>query len=213
MCAQGQDVLVDKESFKMGSRFANKIWNASRYILGNLEGRTLVPVNDDDLTELDRWIYGRLNAAIASSRSALENYRYNEGSQAVYEYFWNDFCDWYVEGTKLSFRNTDDAEKDRAVSVLLNVLEESLRLLHPYLPFVTEEIYSKLPVASIVQTRKALDAAKAKIIPSAVHYDGLLIKAPYPVHVPSRENEHTAERFGVLQNLMDIFIFERNNKL
>lgn len=202
MCAQGQDVLVDKESFKMGSRFANKIWNASRYILGNLEGRTLVPVNDDDLTELDRWIYGRLNAAIASSRSALENYRYNEGSQAVYEYFWNDFCDWYVEGTKLSFRNTDDAEKDRAVSVLLNVLEESLRLLHPYLPFVTEEIYSKLPLAPIVQTRKALDAATAKIIPAAVHYDGLLIKAPYPVHVPSRENEHTAERFGVLQNLI-----------
>ena len=108
MCAQGQDVLVDKESFKLGSRFANKIWNASRYILGNLEGRTLLPVCDRDLTELDLWIYGRLNNAAVSVRTALEGYRYNDAAQALYEYFWNDFCDWYVEATKISFRQGDD---------------------------------------------------------------------------------------------------------
>jgi valyl-tRNA synthetase len=208
MCAQGQDILVDKESFKMGSRFANKIWNASRYILGNLEGRTLVSVNDGDLTELDKWIYTRLDNAAKTARSALEGYRYNEGASALYEFFWNDFCDWYVEGTKLSFRNGDEAEKDRAISVLLNVLEESLRLLHPYLPFVTEEIYSKLPLAEIVENRaKAMSAQGCcqpdplQVLPSAL-YKGMLIAAPYPEGRVSRENETVAKRFAVLQDLI-----------
>jgi valyl-tRNA synthetase len=156
MCAAGQDVLVDKESFKLGSRFANKIWNASRYILGNLEGRSLMDVPRSALTELDRWIYHRLDSAAAAVRSALEGYRYNEGAQAIYEFFWNDFCDWYVEATKLSFKNGDDSEKDRAASVLLSILEEALRLIHPYLPFVSEEIYAFLPPsAPATRTRRA----------------------------------------------------------
>lgn len=184
MCAQGQDILVDKESFKMGSRFANKVWNASRYILGNLEGRTIVSIAEADLSELDIWIYTRLDNAVRTARSALESYRYNEGAQAIYEFFWNDFCDWYVEGTKLSFRTEDDAEKNRAISVLLHVLEESLRLLHPYLSFVTEEIYSKLP-------RQELGA-----------HTGMLITAPYPLAQDSRKNSKVEKRFGVLQNLI-----------
>ena len=202
MCAQGQDVLVDKESFKLGSRFANKIWNASRYILGNLEGRELLPITQNDLTELDRWIYGRLDLAARNARSALEGYRYNDGAQALYEFFWNDFCDWYVEATKLSFRHGDEAEKNRAVSVLLNVLEESLRLLHPYLPFVTEEIYSKLPVAQLVENRKAamknLGGVKLAIITDSL-YTGMLMAGPYPAPSEERKIETVARRFQVLQ--------------
>ncbi|MBQ8384878.1 MAG: valine--tRNA ligase [Spirochaetaceae bacterium] len=205
MCAQGQDVLVDKESFKLGSRFANKIWNASRYILGNLEGRELLPITQNDLTELDKWIYGRLDLAARNARSALEGYRYNDGAQALYEFFWNDFCDWYVEATKLSFRHGDDAEKNRAVSVLLNVLEESLRLLHPYLPFVTEEIYSKLPVAQLVENRKAamknLGGEKLAIITDSL-YTGMLMAGPYPVPSEERKNETVARRFQVLQEVI-----------
>ena len=205
MCAQGQDVLVDKESFKLGSRFANKIWNASRYILGNLEGRELLPITQNDLTELDRWIYGRLDLAAHNARSALEGYRYNDGAQALYEFFWNDFCDWYVEATKLSFRHGDDAEKNRAVSVLLNVLEESLRLLHPYLPFVTEEIYSKLPVAQLVENRKAamknLGGEKLAIITDSL-YTGMLMAGPYPAPSEERKNETVARRFQVLQEVI-----------
>ena len=205
MCAQGQDVLVDKESFKLGSRFANKIWNASRYILGNLEGRELLPITQNDLTELDRWIYGRLDLAARNARSALESYRYNDGAQALYEFFWNDFCDWYVEATKLSFRHGDDAEKNRAVSVLLNVLEESLRLLHPYLPFVTEEIYSKLPVAQLVENRKAamknLGGEKLAIITDSL-YTGMLMAGPYPAPSEERKNETVARRFQVLQEVI-----------
>ncbi len=208
LCAQGQDILVDKESFKLGSRFANKIWNASRYILGNLEGRELAAVTDADLTELDRWIYAELNEAARAARSALESYRYNDGAQALYEFFWNDFCDWYVEATKLSFRNGDDAEKNRAVSVLLNVLEESLRLLHPYLPFVTEEIYGKLPLAVIAERRAEAVASQGccspyplRVLPST-EYTDKLIYAPYPEPCEARADAAVSARFGVLQELI-----------
>ncbi|GMO12066.1 MAG: valine--tRNA ligase [Treponemataceae bacterium] len=163
MCAQGQDVSADKEAFKLGSRFANKIWNASRYILGNLEGRTIKPLAQCTLIPLDVWLFSRLDACAKNMSEAFETYRYNDAANSAYEFFWNDFCDWYVEATKLSFRLPDDsddadgtAEKDRAASVLLAVLEKSLRLLHPLLPFVTEEIYSFLPLESMDIPRSLL---------------------------------------------------------
>lgn len=208
MCAQGQDVLVDKESFKLGSRFANKIWNASRYILGNLEGRELIAIDENadadkgaknGLTELDRWIYSRLNNAVAVARSSFEGYRYNDGAQIMYEFFWNDFCDWYVEATKLSFRKGDDDEKNRAISVLLNVLEEALRLIHPYLPFVTEEIYRFLPRDILAKNRSVYAPSNLK---NDALYTGLLITAPYPVVQENRAFASSAERFSVLQDLV-----------
>jgi valyl-tRNA synthetase len=193
MCAAGQDILVDKESFKMGSRFANKIWNASRYILGNLDGREIVAVPREKLTELDRWIYHRLDAAAATCREALETYRYNDGAQALYEFFWNDFCDWYVEASKLSFRSGDEAEMNRAVSVLLSVLEESLRLLHPYLPFVTEEIYGFLP-AGCAPANDATAGTGAKA--------AMLISARYPEPSPARKDAKAEARFASLQDIV-----------
>ena len=195
MCAQGQDILIDKDSFKLGSRFCNKVWNASRYLLGNLEGRNLVPVCDEDLTELDLWIYARLNNAAKIAREALESYRYNDAASALMEFFWNEFCDWYVEATKINFKNGDDKEKDRQATVLMNILEESLRLLHPYIPFVTEEIYQKLPLAELVSTRKG------KIITNS-NYVGMLINAPYPEVVSERENDEIQERFDALKDLI-----------
>ncbi|WP_294428098.1 valine--tRNA ligase [uncultured Treponema sp.] len=199
LAAQGQDVLVDNDSFKMGSRFCNKVWNASRYILGNLEGRNLIPVKDSDLNELDKWIFTALNKAAQDARAALDGYRYNDAASTVYEFFWNNFCDWYVEATKLSFWHGDDHEKDRAVSVLLNVLEESLRLLHPFIPFVTEEIYSKLPLAEIIENRKKAGTQK---IMSNETYSDLLVAAPYPEFDSNREDDAITERFGALQDLI-----------
>jgi valyl-tRNA synthetase len=183
LCAQGQDVLMDKESFKLGSKFANKVWNASRYILMNLEGRTLA--ENPGLLPADRWIYSRLNGAAKAMEEAFLSYRYNDAAQRAYEFFWNDFCDWYVEATKLSMREGDEAEKDRATTVLLDVLAESLRLLHPLLPFVTEEIYGKLP-----------RVGKGEAAPE------LLINAPYPVYNPNRENPGAEEDFAFLQELV-----------
>jgi valyl-tRNA synthetase len=179
MCAQGQDILVDKESFKMGSKFANKIWNASRYILMNLEGLNLVP--NPDLLPVDKWIYSRLNTAAKKMEEAFLSYRYNDAAQTAYEFFWNDFCDWYVEATKLSMKTSEDntAEKDRAATVLLDVLSESLRLLHPLLPFVTEEIYGKLP-----------------------NTEGLLITAPYPKFSEERGYPAEEKDFAFLQEFV-----------
>jgi valyl-tRNA synthetase len=182
LCAQGQDILIDRECFKIGSKFANKIWNASRYILMNLEGRNLV--NNPALLDVDKWIYSRLNSAAKTMEEAFLSYRFNDAAQAAYEYFWNDFCDWYVEATKLSMKTGEDAslnpaEKDRAATVLLDVLAESLRLLHPLLPFVTEEIYGKLP-----------------------NTDGLLITAAYPRFSEERRYPAEEKDFTFLQEFV-----------
>ena len=179
LCAQGQDILMDKESFRLGSKFANKVWNASRYILMNLEGRKLV--GNPALLPVDRWIYSRLNSTAGVMEEAFLSYRFNDAAQRAYEYFWNDFCDWYVEATKLSIKGGTDEEKDRATSVLLDVLAQSLRLLHPLLPFLTEEIYSKLP----------------NVKPGEV-----LIIAPYPVYSEKLSDEKAEKDFAFLQDLV-----------
>jgi valyl-tRNA synthetase len=179
LCAQGQDLFIDKESFKIGTRFANKVWNAGRYILMNLEGRNLV--NNPALLPVDKWIYSRLNSAAKAIEDAFNSYRYNDASLTAYEYFWNDFCDWYVEATKLSIKNGDDAEKDRAAAVLLDVLDKSLRLLHPLLPFVTEEIYQKLP---------------------AIKQNAMLINAAYPSYDEKYSCPDEEKNFSSLQALV-----------
>lgn len=178
-CAAGQDILLDRESFKMGSKFANKVWNASRYILMNLDGRTWV--EHPALTDVDRWIFHRLNEAVRQTEQALLSWRFNDAAQTVYSYFWDDFCDWYIEATKLSTKYGDDAEKDRATTVLLMVLEETLRLLHPFLPFVTEEIYSMLPNAQ-----------------------GRLIAASYPQWMEARVDAEADAHFAALQEIVTL---------
>ncbi|MDR0377383.1 MAG: valine--tRNA ligase [Spirochaetaceae bacterium] len=185
MCAQGQDILIDEGSFKLGSKFANKVWNAARYILMNLEGRNVV--KDPSLLPVDQWIRSRLGTAARAITNALLSYRYNDAAQSAYEYFWNDFCDWYVEATKLSLREGDDAEKDRAVTILLEVLAESLRLLHPFLPFITEEIYGKLPYKG-----------------AAAETAGLLINAPYPRYDENRSYPQAEADFAFIQELVTL---------
>ncbi len=145
LAAQGQDILVDTESFKLGSKFANKLWNASRYILMNLEGRTINDYGSTAKNDIDRWIIHRLNKTALETEKAIKSYRFNDAAKAVYEYFWDDFCDWYIEASKLSLYSDDEKEKDRAITVLLYVLSETLKLLHPFLSFITEEIYLKIP--------------------------------------------------------------------
>ncbi|MCQ2593175.1 MAG: class I tRNA ligase family protein, partial [Treponema sp.] len=113
------------------------------------------------------------------------------------EFFWNEFCDWYVEATKINFKNGDDAEKDRQATVLMDILEESIRLLHPYIPFVTEEIYQKLPLADLVATR----CGENKVVTSST-YTGMLINAPYPEVCAERENAEVEARFEALKDLI-----------
>ncbi len=145
LAAQGQDVLIDMDSFKMGSRFANKIWNATRFLLMNTEGKELVAITPDKLNVMDKWIYTRLNETIQSIDTALDAYRFNDAAQAVYAFFWNDFCDWYVEATKQRLLNGSKDEQNLSISIMIDLLSKSMRLMHPFLSFLTEEIYQKLP--------------------------------------------------------------------
>ncbi|HOQ94813.1 MAG TPA: valine--tRNA ligase [Sphaerochaeta sp.] len=145
MATQGQDILIDMDSFKLGSRFANKVWNATRFILMNLEGAELVPVETIEKNTLDRWIYHQLNKAARRVEVAMEGYKFNDGAQAIYDFFWNDFCDWYVESAKRNLYSEDSGEKSRQVSLLLDLLAQSMRLMHPFVSFISDEIYSQLP--------------------------------------------------------------------
>jgi len=145
MATQGQDILIDMNSFKLGSRFANKVWNATRFLLMNLEDRNLIDIKDIELDTMDKWIYNSLNEASHKVEISMKNYRFNDGASAIYDFFWNDFCDWYVESSKQKLYSNDNLIKDKAISILLDLLAESMRLMHPYLSFLTEEIYSKLP--------------------------------------------------------------------
>lgn len=145
MAAQGQDVLIDNDSFKMGSRFANKIWNATRFLLMNLEGRDLVPFRIEELDTMDKWIYSQLNSAARDIKTAMEGYRFNDAASAIYSFFWNDLCDWYIEASKQKLLHGSDQEKNLQISILMDILEKSMRLMHPFLSFITEEIYQKLP--------------------------------------------------------------------
>jgi valyl-tRNA synthetase len=177
--AQGPDVLINKDSFKFGSKFANKIWNATRYLLMNLEGRELIPFDETQPDDIDRWILHRLNNAVRTTRKSIENYRFNEAAQSVYEFFWNDFCDWYIEASKLTLHSDDGHAKNRIVSLLMYILEETLRLLHPFVSFVTEEIYQKLP-----------------------NVEGNLVTAPYPLYREDRTNPKIDKNFAVMQELV-----------
>jgi valyl-tRNA synthetase len=115
--------------------------------------------------------------------AAFTSYRFNDAGIAAYEFFWNDFCDWYVEATKLSIKgDVSDEEKDRATTILLDVLCQSLKLLHPLIPFVTEEIYSKFPSES--------------------KPEGLLINAKYPEYDEGKSDPEGEKRFAFLQDLV-----------
>lgn len=179
LSAQGQDILIDMDSFKLGSRFANKVWNASRYILMNLRDRKVIPFPELERSKLDAWILGRLSRAAGAVREAMKQYRFNDASTAVYDFFWSDFCDWYIEASKMSLYSEDEAEKDRAISMLLYVLGESCKLLHPFLSFITEDIYRRLPGV-----------------------DGNCITAAYPKPVPEYEDAEIEGAFTALQDIV-----------
>lgn len=188
LAAQGQDVMIDMESFRLGSRFANKIWNATRYLLMNIEGRNLVAIDRSRLSIMDRWIYSSFNKAAKTISEAMAGYRFNESAQAIYSFFWNDFCDWYIEASKPRMLHGTDEEKDLAVSILMDILEKSMRLMHPFLSFLTEEIYQKLP-----------------------NHDGDVIASEYPVYDPALSDEESEALVSLLQECARVVRAARAN--
>ena len=144
----GQDIWLDRELFKMGGKFANKIYNSAKYIFGNIDDNLNIKDLDSyTLENKDKWILSRLQKAIESTTQKLKEYRFDEASQTIYKFYWNEFCDWYIEISKFDLK--DESKKEKTIAVLLYVLEESMAMIHPFMPFITEEIYSNLPKHNI----------------------------------------------------------------
>src|ERR1039457_4525527 len=144
--AQGRDIKLAEERIAGYRNFANKIWNAARFTLMNLEGFEPGSVNIDNLSLSagDKWILHRLNETAGAVNTSLENYRFNEAAMGLYQFTWSEFCDWYLELSKQDLYGSDQERKRTAQYILWYVLEHLLRLLHPFMPFITEEIWQTL---------------------------------------------------------------------
>lgn len=142
----GQDMRFSYEKMDAAWNFINKIWNASRFVLMNVEGLTLEDLSlQGEKTVADRWILSRLNETIEKVTNLFERFEFGEAGRQLYNFIWDDFCDWYIEMSKETLYGEDETAKMMNKSVLIHVLDQSLRLLHPIMPFVTEEIWGNLP--------------------------------------------------------------------
>ena len=137
---EGQDVRLSPDRIEQGSRFCNKIWNAARFVMMNLSGER----SEAPATLEDRWILSCLARVRDEVSSALDDYRFNDAATCLYRFFWNDFCDWYVELAKGRLQGEDAASAAAARGVLTRVLTDALGLLHPFTPFVTEKLWQML---------------------------------------------------------------------
>lgn len=145
----GQDLRFRWERVEQARNFANKIWNASRFALMNLEGITAADTADIDLNgklgTADRWILHRLNETVRDVTRLIDQYEFGETGRLLYNFIWDDLCDWYIEFSKLSLYGEDPAAKKMTQTVLAYVLDRTLRLIHPFMPFISEEIWQHLP--------------------------------------------------------------------
>ena len=146
---EGQDPLITEKSFELGRNFANKIWNAARFVVTNMNGYDHRSTLDTDLKELelpDIWILSRLAKSIGQVNNYLSGYRFNTAAKTAYDFIWKDYCDWYLEMIKPRLaKNQTEEVKKKARLVSGYVLVQILRLLHPFMPYVTEEVYHILP--------------------------------------------------------------------
>ncbi|MGA2069721.1 MAG: valine--tRNA ligase [Sedimentisphaerales bacterium] len=187
------DGRVENTSPKLdvGRNFCNKLWNASRFAMMNLEGTDPVGFDKNKLAITDKWILSRLARTIAEVTSGLDAFKYNEPLNAIYKFFWNDFCDWYLEWAKP--RMADSVQKPIAQNVLAFVLDQTLRLLHPFVPFITEGIFQKLnelaPTRGLKEIAE-LNAAKA------------LVAADWPKRIDALINEQIERQIDNIQTVV-----------
>ena len=162
MAAPGTDIVLSDDRLLGARSFANKIWNAARFLFVNLdkyeeggasmeamaapEVRAKAPYGFEGKVPLvDRWLFARIEVTVEIVNDALANYRFHEAAQAVYQFFWGDFCDWYIEWVKPDLQNRDRGRADVAWKNLFAGFDAALRMLHPFMPFLTEELWHKLP--------------------------------------------------------------------
>lgn len=146
LSSQGRDISLSEETIEGYRHFINKIWNSARFTLMNTKDYPKGPIDRDKLRYelVDKWILSRLQSIIESVKKALEEYKFNEAANSLYQFIWHEFCDWYIELSKPRL-NSKGQEKFTAQSVLVKTLDIVLRLLHPFMPFITEELWQHLP--------------------------------------------------------------------
>ena len=183
--AQGRDIKLAEDRIEGYRNFCNKLWNASRFVLMNLSDyKGTCKLNEDvPLSPAERWILSRLNAACREVNRALEQFKFNDAASAVYKFIWNEYCDWFIELSKSSLYK-EGPQKQTSQNVLVHVLETSLRLLHPFMPFITEEIWQKLPKEGVS-----------------------IMTAPFPEFDASRRDQEMEEELGLV---MDVITGVRN---
>ncbi len=143
--APGSDTRFSKDKLEGSRNYINKIWNASRFVLLNCEGKNIKDISDVKLTVVDKWIISKLNQTVRKVTVNMEKFEIGLALSDLQEFVWNDFCDWYIELTKPYLYSEDEDKKINALSVLVYVLKNTLKLLHPFIPFITEEIYQNIP--------------------------------------------------------------------
>jgi len=146
LAAQGRDIRLTEERIEGYRNFANKIWNAARLVLTNLDGYDRALARRGTPSVADRWIRSRLAATTAEVRKAIDGYRFNDAASAVYQFLWHEYCDWYLEIAKRSLYQPESPEAKAVTQrTLTETLETTLRLLHPFMPFISEELWQRLP--------------------------------------------------------------------
>ena len=178
--APGQDVRYSTDKMDAAWNFINKIWNASRYALMNVGDLTADQVDiTGEKTLADKWILTRLNQTIGKVTELFEKFEFGEAGRLLYRFIWDDFCDWYIEMSKETLAGDDEAAKLTTCSILVYVLDNTLRLLHPIMPFVTEEIWQSVP-----------------------HVGESLVVATYPTVHPEQMDEQAAEEMEFLMDFI-----------
>ncbi len=180
--AQGRDVKMSEERIKGYGHFVNKIWNTARFSLMNIgDCSRQVPPERAELSLCDRWIMDSLNSTVKDMRQYLDEYRFNEAAARIYQFIWHEFCDWYLELIKPAlYDKQTEREKNVAQYTLLTVLKAALQLLHPFMPFVTEEIWNKV-----------------------TEDEGYIIVSPFPEPDDSREDKDASYRITVIKNVIN----------
>ncbi|HJG00753.1 MAG TPA: valine--tRNA ligase [Enterococcus hirae] len=178
--APGQDVRFSYEKMDAAWNFINKIWNASRFVIMNSEDMTVEDIAlTGEKTVADRWILTRLNETIAKVTELFDHFEFGEAGRQLYNFIWDDFCDWYIEMSKEVLYGDDAVSKQTTQSILVHTLDQILRLLHPIMPFVTEEIWQHIP-----------------------HQGTSLVVADYPVVHPEFNDETASKGMEVLKELI-----------
>jgi len=198
LAATGRDIKFDMGRIEGYRNFCNKLWNASRFVLINTEGEDCgLDGGDIERSIADRWILSRLQKTKQNVTTAIESYRFDQAAQAIYEFTWNEYCDWYLELCKPVLNNEDSSEaaKRGTRRTLVRVLESLLRLTHPIMPFITEEIWQR--VAPL--------AGKVPAAGDRISTAGTIMLQPYPLHRASLINEGAeAEMQWVMQFILGI---------